>query len=198
MDSRTLSYPLFLLTASAPLLSPGVSAAAQEKKPNIVFMLADNLGYGDPGCYGGGETRGFTTPRLDELATQSVRFTQFCVEPGSTPSRAALMTGRYSVRSGLSLIIVPGTKNTLAASEVTMAEVLKDAGYATAMYGKWHLGVEGQSQPQNQGFDEWYGILNSSDETYFRPTMETFRAPKLPEQVLPRSSRPSRGANSRW
>ena len=88
-------------------------------------MLSDNLGYGDLGSYGGGETRGMPTPRLDQLANEGVRLTQFLVEPSCTPSRAALMTGRYSIRSGLSLILVVGTRNTLSEKETTLAEVLK-------------------------------------------------------------------------
>lgn len=86
-------------------------ASAQDKKPNIVFILADNIGYGDIGVYGGGELRGAPTPRIDQLASEGLRLTQFLVEPGCTPSRAALMTGRYSIRSGLSLVadVFPGS-----------------------------------------------------------------------------------------
>src|SRR6476659_5932962 len=84
--------------------------------------------------------------------------TQFLVEPGCTPSRAALMTGRYSIRSGLSLVAVAGSHLSLPATEITIAEVLRDVGYTTAMFGKWHLGAEPYSQPQNKGFDEFYGI----------------------------------------
>jgi arylsulfatase A-like enzyme len=133
-------------------------ARAQEKKPNILFILADNIGYGDLGVYGGGELRGAPTPRLDQLAAESLRLTQFLVEPGCTPSRAALMTGRYSIRSGLSLVAVAGSPISLPATEITMAEMLRDAGYATAMFGKWHLGAQPYSLPQNKGFDEFYGI----------------------------------------
>lgn len=142
------------------------------QKPNIVFMMADNLGYGDLGCYGGGETRGMPTPHIDKLASESLRFTQFFVEPGSTPSRAATMTGRYSTRSGLSSIVVRGTTNTLADKEITMAEIFKKIGYNTAYYGKWHLGTATKSQPQNQGFDEYFGILNSTDEAAFQNSMK--------------------------
>ena len=84
--------------------------------------------------------------------------TQFLVEPGCTPSRAALMTGRYSIRSGLSLVTVEGSALSLPRSEITIAEILREAGYATAIYGKWHLGAETYSQPQHKGFDEFYGI----------------------------------------
>jgi arylsulfatase A-like enzyme len=133
-------------------------ASTQEKKPNILFILADNLGFGDLGVYGGGELRGAPTPRIDQLAAESLRLTQFLVEPGCTPSRAALMTGRYSIRSGLSLVAVAGSPISLPAMEITMAEMLHDAGYATAMFGKWHLGDQPYSQPQNKGFDEFYGI----------------------------------------
>src|SRR6188474_505394 len=136
----------------------GALATAQQQKPNIVFILADNVGYGDIGAYGGGELRGAPTPRIDQLAAQSLRLTQFLVEPSCTPSRAALMTGRYSIRSGLSLVAVPGTHFSLPENEITMAEMLHDAGYATAIFGKWHLGAQTYSQPQNQGFDEYYGI----------------------------------------
>ena len=134
------------------------TATAQQSKPNILFILADNIGYGDIGIYGGGELRGAPTPRIDRLAAEGLRLTQFLVEPSCTPSRAALMTGRYSIRSGLSLVAVAGSTFSLPAKEVTMAEMLHDAGYATAIFGKWHLGAQTYSQPQNQGFDEFYGI----------------------------------------
>jgi arylsulfatase A-like enzyme len=102
--------------------------------------------------------RGAPTPRIDRLADEGLRLTQFLVEPSCTPSRAALMTGRYSIRSGLSLVAVEGTDISLPAKEITMAEMLRDAGYATAIFGKWHLGDRPYSQPQNKGFDEFYGI----------------------------------------
>ncbi|MHC4711899.1 MAG: arylsulfatase [Planctomycetota bacterium] len=175
-----LALPAVFAMASQGLVE---SAAAQEgsspeappgkgEKPNIVFMMADNLGYGDLGCYGGGEIRGMPTPNIDRLASEGIQFTQFFVEPGCTPSRAAFMTGRYSTRCGLSLIVARGSQNTLADEEVTLAEVLKDAGYATNYLGKWHLGMDPKSQPQNQGFDSYYGILNSTDEALFVESMK--------------------------
>ncbi len=175
MISRKVSPFCSLLVAS--LL--GVNAHAKES-PNIVFMMADNLGYGDVGVYGGGELRGAPTPRIDALAREGLRFTQFLVEPGCTPSRAATMTGRYSIRSGLSLVIVPGTSSTLAAKEITIAEVMKSAGYDTAYFGKWHRGTASESLPHNQGFDEFYGIPNTTDETIYVPTSTENKAP-LPD-----------------
>ncbi len=84
------------------LFSAVASARAAEQKPNVVFILADNVGYGDLGPYGGGELRGYPTPRADQLAREGLRLTQFLVEPSCTPSRSALMTGQYSIRNGLS------------------------------------------------------------------------------------------------
>ena len=127
-------------------------------KPNVVFILADNIGYGDLGSYGGGELRGAPTPRLDQLASEGLRLTQFLVEPACTPSRAALLTGQYSIRNGLSLICVPGSNFTLPEKAVTLGEIFKSAGYATAIYGKWHLGGASESLPTAHGFDEFYGI----------------------------------------
>jgi arylsulfatase len=171
-----------------------ITASAQERrKPNVVVMMADNLGYGDVGCYGGGEVRGMPTPRIDKLASEGLRFTQFLVEPGCTPSRAAFMTGRYSIRSGLSLVIVPGTPNTLVDKEITLAEVLKTSGYTTAMYGKWHLGYEKQSLPHNQGFDDFYGILNTTDETLYVPTVKLSKAGDVPKDAVPQIHRGKAG-----
>ncbi len=160
------------VTAAAPAQTAPTGAQPQDTKPNIVVMMADNLGYGDLGCYGGGEVRGMPTPRIDRLAQEGLQLTQFLVEPGCTPSRAAFMTGRYAIRSGLSLVVLRGSANTLQASEITLAELLSDAGYSTAMYGKWHLGMGEQSLPHNQGFDEYYGILNSTDEAIFARSMK--------------------------
>src|SRR5262245_54089142 len=126
------SIRLAVLVSLVATIAAGGSASAQQK-PNVLFILADNIGYGDIGVYGGGELRGAPTPRIDRLAAEGLRLTQFLVEPSCTPSRAALMTGRYSIRSGLSLVAVEGTSISLPAKEITMAEVLHDAGYATAI-----------------------------------------------------------------
>jgi len=156
--------------------------AQSGEKPNVVLMLADNVGYGDIGAFQGGEIRGMPTPRIDKLASEGLTLTQFLTEPGCTPSRAGLNTGRYAHRSGLGSIIAAGTPNTLKAEEITMAELFKSAGYATAMTGKWHLGAEEQSLPTSQGFDEYkVGVLETTDGTLYRPNMN--RA-GLPEAVI--------------
>src|SRR5882757_2967225 len=143
---------LLALTGSA------TAFAQQSDRPNVVFILADNVGYGDLGSYGGGELRGAATPRLDALAQEGLRLTQFLVEPACTPSRAAFMTGQYSIRNGLSLIAIEGSPYTLPANAFTMGELFKSVGYATAIFGKWHLGSAPQSLPTAHGFDEFYGI----------------------------------------
>ena len=162
------------------------TTAFAQQKPNVVFILADNVGYGDLGPYGGGELRGAPTPRIDELAREGLRLTQYLVEPACTPSRAALMTGQYSIRNGLSLIIVPGSQNTLSAKAVTMGELFKSAGYATAIYGKWHLGKEPQSLPTAHGFDEFYGIPpdTSWDSSSYVDTIELTHSLPFPRDAL--------------
>ena len=140
------------------LMGSASAFAQQNSKPNVVFILADNVGYGDLGSYGGGELRGAPTPRLDQMAQEGLRLKQFLVEPACTPSRAALMTGQYSIRTGLSLIAIEGSPYTLPANAFTMGELFKGVGYATAIYGKWHLGSAPQSLPTAHGFDEFYGI----------------------------------------
>ena len=162
-------------------------ATAADTKPNVVFILADNVGYGDLGPYGGGELRGAPTPRIDQLASEGLRLTQYLVEPGCTPSRAALMTGQYSIRNGLSLIIVPGSENTLSQRAVTMGELFKGAGYATAIFGKWHLGIASQSLPTAHGFDEFYGIppdISWDSATYVDTTVLTHSMMATPEELI--------------
>ena len=104
---KALRFGIPSLTAVFLCAVAASPAPAQEAKPNVVFILADNVGYGDLGPYGGGELRGAPTPRIDQLAREGLRLTQYLVEPDCTPQRAALMTGQYSIRNGLSLIIVP-------------------------------------------------------------------------------------------
>ena len=125
------------------------------KKPNIVYMLADDVGYTELGSYGGGKLRGAPTPNLDKMARQGIRFLNFYSEVECSPSRGALMTGRHPIRNGLYNITLPGeVGGGLHAEEVTTAEILSSAGYYTGFFGKWHMGGEKQHYPINQGFDE--------------------------------------------
>jgi arylsulfatase len=143
----------------------GLATAHAQDKPNIVLVFMDNFGWGEPGFNGGGIIRGAPTPRLDRLASEGLRLTNFNVEAQCTPSRSAIMSGRYAVRSGNGTIPLGGGIYGLVQWEITMAEMLADAGYATGMFGKWHLGHTEGRFPTDQGFDEWYGIPNSSDES---------------------------------
>lgn len=174
-----LLYSLFLL------LCVGMTQTIQaqkksDNKPNVVVMLADNMGFGDLGSYGsGGEMRGMPTPRIDQLASDGLRLTQFFVEAGCTPTRSGLLTGRYSPRMGLGSIIINGTPSTLQADETTMAELFKSKGYATGMTGKWHLGEELQSVPTSQGFDEYkVGIIQTTDGTLYEESMKRAGMPQ--------------------
>ena len=136
-------------------------------KPNIVLILADNLGWGELGCYGGGALRGAPTPRIDALASQGLLLHNFNVESDCVPTRSALMTGRHPMRTGCWQSVPPGLPQGLTRYEVTLAELLSAAGYATAHYGKWHLGDRPGRLPSDRGFDDWFGIPRTTDESQF-------------------------------
>src|SRR5438309_7724389 len=149
-----------------------VSAASRQ--PNIIIILADDLGYGDLGCYGHPTIR---TPNLDRMAAEGMRFTDFYVAACvCTPSRAALLTGRLAIRTGMAgsekrRVITHKDEGGLPPGEITIARALKSRGYATACIGKWHLGHLPQFLPTAHGFDSYYGLRWSND-------MEP--APKIP------------------
>ena len=143
------------------------SIASADDKPNIVLVFLDNFGWGEPGFNGGGIIRGAATPALDSIAAEGLRLTNFNVEVQCTPSRSALMTGRYAIRSGNGTVPLGEGVYGLVQWEITMAEMLADVGYATGMFGKWHLGRTEGRFPTDQGFDEWYGIPNSTDESVY-------------------------------
>jgi arylsulfatase len=153
-----LTYLATIALATGPLtVSAQTTGTAQ--RPNVILMFPDNLGWGEVGAYG--SVRGVPTPNIDSIAAQGMRLDNFNVEFSCTVSRAALMTGRYAIRTG-------ATQPTgITLWEVTMAEALKSIGYNTALFGKWHLGGTDWIQhrtPIDQGFDEWYGIPNTSNE----------------------------------
>jgi arylsulfatase A-like enzyme len=158
------------------VLAIGVPTSAQQpqgKKPNIVLMLMDNLGYGELGVYGGGILRGAPTPRIDKLASEGFRLLNFNVEAQCTPSRSALMTGRFSIRSGTYEVPRGGAPEGLTQWETTIAELLSAQGYATGIWGKWHLGSTEGRFPTHKGFDEWYGIPRSYTEAMWPSLNQT-------------------------
>ena len=141
--------------------------AAAESTPNIIVIFADDLGYGDLSCYGA--TR-YRTPNLDRLAAEGVRLTNFYVSsPVCSASRAALLTGCYHERVSISGALGPASKTGLHPDEVTLAEICRQRGYATAAIGKWHLGRPEPFLPLQQGFDEYYGLPYSNDMWPFHP-----------------------------
>ena len=135
--------------------------------PHIVFILADNLGWGELGCYGGGALRGAPTPRIDRLASEGLRCLNFNVESDCVPTRSALMTGRHPIRTGALQSVPAGLPQGLIPWEITLAQLISSRGYATACYGKWHLGDREGRYPKDRGFDEWYGIPRTTNESMF-------------------------------
>ena len=152
--TKSICFLAFLAagTVSAP--------SADLPAPNLVIMVADDLGYGDLGCYGHPTIR---TPNLDRMAAEGLKFTQYYGMPVCTPSRAALLTGRLPIRSGLNRVLFPNSTGGIPDAEITLAEALKTRGYATMCVGKWHLGHLPQFLPTRHGFDHYFGIPYSND-----------------------------------
>lgn len=132
-----------------------------EKRPNVIILLVDDMGWGDPGVYGGGEAIGAPTPNIDRLANNGLRLTSVYAQPTCSPTRAAINTGRLPVRTGVTRPPLYGEPGGLD-GEITAARLLQENGYHTAMVGKWHLGEAESQQPQNNGYEEYFGILGSS------------------------------------
>lgn len=166
--------PLWVGIAAIALLNAErwmPNAARAARPPNFVILLADDLGYGDLGCYG---SKTIATPRIDRLAAEGTRFTDFYVAaPFCSPSRAALLTGRLPARCGVPYVLFPAEHTGLPPDEITIAEVLKQRGYATACIGKWHLGWDRAFRPARQGFDEYFGLPCSNDSNEW-PVGEPF------------------------
>jgi arylsulfatase A-like enzyme len=135
-------------------------------RPNIVLIFADDLGYADLGCYGSPNIR---TPRLDRMAAEGARLTSFYAQPVCGPSRTAILTGCYPPRLSLSQNLGPGSRTGLHPNEITVARSLKNAGYSTAMFGKWHLGHKPPYLPTKHGFDRYYGLPYSNDMWPYHP-----------------------------
>jgi arylsulfatase A len=161
--------------ADAPL--PGV-ARGKTPLPNIVIIFTDDQGYSDLGCFG---AKGFATPNIDRLAREGRRFTDFHVAaPVCSASRAALLTGCYPPRVGIQGALPPKSRIALSLDEVTLAELVKQKGYATGMFGKWHLGDAPEYLPVHQGFDEYLGLPYSNDMWPRHPEAKAGTYPPLP------------------
>ncbi len=160
--------------AEAEAKMAAYAASHNGRRPNFLVLLMDDVGWGDFGCYGGGVAVGAPTPNIDRLARQGLLLTSCYSEPSCTPSRATLLVGRLPMRHGLQRPPMYGERGGLE-GEVTVAQLLSDAGYVTQAVGKWHLGEATASQPQNCGFDDFYGFLSVSDmytewrDPYFFP-----------------------------
>ena len=155
---------LFLSAAAAGLAACGPGTSA-ERKPNVVLLITDDQGYGDLGCHGNSMIR---TPHLDALYSESVRFTDFHVDPLCAPTRAALMTGRYAYRAGVTAAFAG--RSILRRDETTMAEIFRANGYRTGLFGKWHLGDNYAFRPNERGFDEtvaaWSGGVTQAADAW--------------------------------
>ncbi len=159
------------------------SAFAQQaqQKPNILFIVSDDTGYGDLGPYGGGEGRGMPTPSIDRLAAEGMTFFSFYAQPSCTPGRAAMQTGRIPNRSGMTTVAFQGQGGGLPAAEWTLASVLKQGGYKTYFTGKWHLGEADYALPNAQGYDvmKYAGLYHLNAYTYGDPTWFPDMSPEL-------------------
>jgi arylsulfatase len=168
---------LILLALVIPaMITPSVAAQEKPKRPpNVIIVYVDDMGYGDLACFGNTKIK---TPNLDRMAKQGTRFTSFYVAQAvCSASRAALLTGKYSNRTGILGALGPAAKHGLAREHVTMAEMLKTLGYRTGIIGKWHLGHLPEFLPTRRGFDEYYGLPYSND---MWPRHPTSKFPDLP------------------
>lgn len=187
-----LTFPLMV---SALVLMPSVVRSEENKpvaRPNVVLIVADDLGYGEPGCFGG---KDIPTPHIDSLATNGVRFTRaYVTAPTCAASRVGLLTGRYQDRFGFEFNPIGAVNSDpavgLPPGEITLAEALREAGYATSLVGKWHLGGTAKFHPQRNGFDEFFGFLHEGH--YFVPPPWAGHVTWLRRRTLPD------GSQGRW
>ncbi len=192
--TRTLFALIAVFAISA---TPGMAAQKGQEKPNIVLVLMDNFGYGEVGVYGGGALRGAPTPNIDSIARDGYQLTNYNVEAECTPSRAALMTGRYGIRTRQRPDQPPrGIWYGITKWEITLAEMLSEQGYTTGMFGKWHLGDTEGRYPTDQGFDEWYGLPRSSDRAFW-PDSDSFQKDAHPGAVFTHVMTAKRGEKPR-
>jgi len=182
VNRRILSRSrLRLLVLAVVVIAWAVVPAQAQDKPNILFIVSDDTGFGDLGPYGGGEGRGMPTPNIDQMAADGMTFFSFYAQPSCTPGRAAMQTGRIPNRSGMTTVAFQGQGGGLPAAEWTLASVLKQTGYQTYFTGKWHLGEDDYALPNAQGYDEmkYVGLYHLNAYTYGDPTWFPDMDPKL-------------------
>src|SRR5262249_31318898 len=169
-----LLKPFLLLSGVTFAAMTAASAQTATKRPNVVVIMTDDVGWGDPQAYG--FDRGVATPNLNRIAAEGVRFTSWYGQASCTAGRASFMTGRIPIRSGLSVVVAPGDPNYLRPSVPTIAEFFKKNGYQTYFSGKWHLGDKPEAFPINHGFDEmkhflaYYAGVYAYTDTMLHPT----------------------------
>jgi arylsulfatase A-like enzyme len=158
---KSIKAPMAFVVAItlALVVCSSCPSEAQEKKPNFIMIMTDDVGWGDLGSYGGGENRGCPTPNLDRIASEGMRFTNYYGQASCTAGRASFITGRIPFRTALSTVLAPGDLNGLKKEDPTIAEALKKLGYQTAQWGKWHLGDRPETFPIEHGFDEMRYML---------------------------------------
>ncbi len=171
--ARMLLSTLVVALAAGSIACPARPGKVREAgdRPNFVLVFIDDMGYGDIGAFGSTDNR---TPQIDAMADDGMKLTSFYAHPVCTPSRAALMTGCYPVRNGLQTglwhpVLMPGDPQGIHPNEITVAEVLRQQGYATGIIGKWHLGDQPEFLPTNHGFDYYFGVPYSNDMSPYMP-----------------------------
>ena len=191
MRAKLTHIGLSLLAGTAALVCATSPAQAADKKPNIVLIVSDDFGYGDSGPYGGGIGRGMPTPHIDRMADEGMTFFSFYAQPSCTPGRAAMQTGRFPNRSGMTTVAFQGQGGGLPKAEWTLASQLKTAGYKTYFTGKWHLGEADYALPNAHGYDvmKYCGLYHLNAWTYADP--EWF--PDMPDDLRAMFTKVTRG-----
>ena len=173
------NLPLSLFAFAALSVTLLVGTQAEQTRPNVLIVLTDDQGWGDISSHGNDKIE---TPAMDRLASEGARFDRFHVSPVCAPTRASLLTGRYHLRTGVSG--VTHRKEVMLAEEITLAEIFSEAGYATGCFGKWHNGLQAPTDPNGQGFDEFFGVLGGGCMEYFDcPELRHNRKPVPPEEA---------------
>lgn len=184
MKTRVLQVTLVILSLTCVnFIQAQKDSKKDREKPNIIMIISDDTGWGDPGIYGGGEGRGMPTPNIDQMGKEGMQFWSFYGQPSCTPGRAAMQTGRIPNRSGMTTVAFQGQGGGLPAAEWTLASVLKKAGYKTYFSGKWHLGEEDYAMPIAHGYDKMENVIlyHLNAYTYAIPSWNPDMDPRMLE-----------------